>query len=501
MRLSLSPSQWSKLLLFLACMVLLLTGFPVSSEAQSHADRGAARRLMAEMSEEETESADPSEGDSDFRSSNFENADFDAGMEDLDYDFRKSRSKEEDAPKKIRNSSSRSSKSGSAAKRTSRMNEEEEEEWNETETEEDQDLKSGSSSKKRRSGTSSRTGSSEKKKKSSADTKKRTGSSRSEKSGRSSKTKGKRNVQKEEVPEDTRTPEEKERDRMAYFRETGIWRWPELTETQIETEIEKQKKYLEEIKAKFPRTVYYESEHFFYLTDAPQPIAMECMKYLEAMFARLCEMFEFPKGSRVWTGKCIVCAFAFQQDFLRFEQEFFGATANKFTGASGLAHMSSDGNVLISLFYGNISTMAERWRFIGVLVHESTHGFMHRYRARQSLPLWLEEGIADTMPAVIVPADRQAGLKQRSGLNQMRQTGSVGGLMQSAGPLEAWQYGIASGLVQFMLKQNPHGFKEFLDSIKDGKDWVEALKETYRCTPEELLFHFGRANRIPRLTF
>ena len=105
------------------------------------------------------------------------------------------------------------------------------------------------------------------------------------------------------------------------------------------------------------------------------------------------------------------------------------------------------------------------------------------------------------MPAVIVPADRQAGLKQRSGLNQMRQTGSVGGLMQSAGPLEAWQYGIASGLVQFMLKQNPHGFKEFLDSIKDGKDWVEALKETYRCTPEELLFHFGRANRIPRLTF
>lgn len=501
MRLSLSSNRWSRSLLLLVCALLFLSGLPVSSEARSHAERNSARRLMAEMSEdeieetEETDSARETGSDDDpeevfdFRMTNFENADLDDESDDaVSDDESDDESDDADAGRvsksKKRSSATRSSskngekKKGSASgssspkKRPDSKTDREDDERN--------DQKSGVKTRKKDSGKSSASGS---------------------RSGKSSRTKSKRNAKKEAEPEDTRTPEEKERDRRAYFEQTGIWRWPELTETQFETEIEKQKKYLEEIKAKFPRTVYYESEHFFYLTDAPKPIALECMKYLEAMFARLCEMFEFPKGSRVWHGKCIVCAFAFQQDFLRFEQEFFGATADKFTGASGLAHMSSDGNVLISLFYGNISAMAERWRFIGVLVHESTHGFMHRYRARQSLPLWLEEGIADTMPAVIVPADRQAALKQRSGLNQMRQTGSVGGLMQSAGPLEAWQYGVASGLVQFMLKQNPHGFKEFLDSIKDGKDWVEALKETYRCTPEELLFHFGRANRIPRLTF
>ncbi|MDO4627944.1 MAG: hypothetical protein Q4C70_02045 [Planctomycetia bacterium] len=325
--------------------------------------------------------------------------------------------------------------------------------------------------------------------------------SSSKKKPKTSASRNRKKPNKEEEPEDTRTPEERERDRMAYYRETGIWRWPEVTDTMYEQEITRQEKYLEDIKAKFPRTIYYESEHFYYLTDAPKPIALECMKYLEAMYARLCEVFEFKKDARVWTGKCIVCAFAYQQDFLRFEQEFFSESAHQFTGATGLAHLSSDGNVLISLFYGDISKMENRWKFIGTLVHETTHGFLHRYRARQRIPLWVNEGIADFMVSVIVPADRQPALKQQSALKQMRQFGSVGGLMTTDGPLEAWQYGVASGLVGFMLKYDSHAFKTYLDDMKDGKEWTEALKEHYKCTPEELLFQFGRANRIPRLTY
>lgn len=342
----------------------------------------------------------------------------------------------------------------------------------------------------------------------SAKSKKSKKSQTSEKSKKSSSVKEKNTVGKkgkgkdvEPVEEDTRTPEEKERDRMAYYQETGIWLWPELTDEQFEAEIQRQKNYLEEIKAKFPKTVYYESEHFFYLTDAPKPIAEECLKYLEAMFARLCQMFDFPKDAKVWSGKCIVCAFIFQQQFLEFEQQFFHSTANQFTGASGLAHTSSDGSVLISLFYGDISKIEKRWQFIGVLVHETTHGFVHRYRARQGIPLWLNEGMADFMAGVIVPADIQCRLKQQSGLKMMRQTGSVGGLLQADSQLDAWQYGVASGLVGFIFKSKPHGFKTFLDEIKDGKDWIDALKDNYNCTPEELLIQFGRANRIPMLRF
>ncbi len=423
-----------------------------SLQAQTRTEKNSARKLMLELSEDE----DTLDAEAD--------ADFDWNADDKDGErsvsskrtAKNSREGNVSAVKSSASKTSGKSKSGSSSKSKK--------------SSESKDLTRGSSSKKSETGGRQIVG----------------------------REKGKKNNKE---PEDLRTPEEKERDRLKYFERTGIWRWPELTREQYEVAIEKQKEYLEEVKAAFPQTVYYESEHFFYLTDAPKAIATECLKYLEAMFARLCKIFEFPPGSVVWNGKCIVCAFVFQRQFSQFEQKFFSQSAQEFAGASGLAHLSSDGNVLISLFYGDVSEIEARWKFIGILVHETTHGFMHRYRARQRLPVWLEEGIADSMPVVIVPADRQTFLKQRSGLEQMRRTGSVGGLMTAQERIEVWQYGIASGLVMFLIKQNSHNFKQFLDDVKDGKDWETALRDHYRCSAEELLFHFGRANRVPGLTF
>ena len=322
--------------------------------------------------------------------------------------------------------------------------------------------------------------------------------SKTEKASKSKNSK-KRGV-KEEIPEDTRTFEEKEADRMAHYRETGVWLWPELSPEQLEARAAAQKELLEKIKAAFPNTqlVYYESEHFYYLTDAPQPIAKTCLTSLEKMYASLCGMFGFPKDHQVWFGKCIVAAFVHQQNFLMFEQQFYG-TAAQFASASGLAHQSSDGDVLVSTFYGDISTPEKQWKFIGTLVHETTHGFVHRYRARGELPLWLNEGIAEFMAYSICPADRQVPLKRKRGLEMMQRTGSVGGLLFMDQRIEVWQYGVASGMVEFLLRKDAKAFKPMIDEIKDGKPWQDALKDAYQWTPEEFLFAFGRMNRIPML--
>ncbi|MDO4569974.1 MAG: hypothetical protein Q4D38_06315 [Planctomycetia bacterium] len=310
----------------------------------------------------------------------------------------------------------------------------------------------------------------------------------------------KKKGKKAKEPEDTRTFEEKERDRIAHFKETGIWLWPELSDEQFEKRTTEQKEYLEKVKAAFPQLplAYYESKHFFYLTDAPPLIANQCLQYLEAMHEKLSQIFGFPKDHPVWYGKCIVVAFVHQQNFQLYEQTFF-QNNSMFEGASGLAHTRSDGDVVISLFYGDVSRAEGRWRFFGVLVHETTHGFVHRYRARQEVPLWLNEGLAEFMACTIIPADRQVPLKQKKGLEMMRQTGSVGGLLDEEMRLDLWQYGVTSGLVMHIFKQNPKAFVEFFDSVKDGKEWRQALMDSYKCTPEEMLIHFGRANRIPQL--
>lgn len=319
------------------------------------------------------------------------------------------------------------------------------------------------------------------------------------KAAKTSKTaKKKKKPGEEEEPEDTRTPEERELDRIRHFRETGIWLWPEITEEELVKIDAEQREYLESVKRAFPtiRLHYYETTHFFFLTDAPQPIAVECVHYLEAMYVKLCELFAIPAEKQVWRGKCTVIAFAAQQHFVEFEVKFYQNTAVRPT-TTGLAHQRSDGEVKISMYFGDVTRMEKRWQFMGTMVHECTHGFCHRYKSRQNLPTWLEEGLCEFVAMSVVTKDTQVRRKQDAGLRQIRTLPSVGGMLTSAGPLDAWQYGVASGIVHFLLTKKTKGVGQLLDLIKDGTPWEEALKEAYNCTPEEMLVAFGRQLRPP----
>ncbi|MDO5113783.1 MAG: hypothetical protein Q4E67_05360 [Planctomycetia bacterium] len=290
-------------------------------------------------------------------------------------------------------------------------------------------------------------------------------------------------------------------------KETIFWldggdNWPILSEEKDREVVEGQKQKMELIRQTFSRNslVLYESEHFLYLTDAPPRIAKECVEYLERMHVRLREIFGLPETCRVWYGKGMVVAFLQQSHFQQFEAHFF-QTQNTFSEALGLAHLMGDGNVLISLYYGDISQVRLRWRFIATLVHEMTHGFVHRYQSPKSLPLWLDEGMADYIAGQIVPACPEVKNKQREALSVMRRSYSVGGMMGATTRLEPWQYGVASGLVDFLLRKDARAFPVFLQKIKAGLPWPQALVETYRGTPEQLLRAFGQENRLPRLDF
>ena len=61
------------------------------------------------------------------------------------------------------------------------------------------------------------------------------------------------------------------------------------------------------------------------------------------------------------------------------------------------------------------------------------------------------------------------------------------------GFLAAGQYGMATALVDYLLRSNPKGFRAMIDSIKLGESWQSALKKSYRMTPEQLTQQFGAA--------
>jgi len=297
----------------------------------------------------------------------------------------------------------------------------------------------------------------------------------------------------EEPPADEETlRRQKEAQRLEFHRRTGVWLWPELSEQQQQEAVARQKSFLKTVAEAFPALPLrvYESEYFLFASDMPPMQVQIYTPYLDQMYKHLSNAFGIERGTNIWVGKAVVIVFSLRESYERFEQQFFNTPAGE---SAGRAHQKGDGTVIIVFPRGQ-----DARTFAGVLVHETTHGFIHRYKSRVFVPTWLNEGMADWTAIAVVPNDPQARIKPEAGKQMMKQTRSLGGLF-NAESLESWQYGAASGLVQFMLRAKPEAFRKLIDAIKLGKPWQEALQETYGVTPEELAFRYGLALGVPGL--
>ena len=51
---------------------------------------------------------------------------------------------------------------------------------------------------------------------------------------------------------------------------------------------------------------------------------------------------------------------------------------------------------------------------------------------------------------------------------------------------------MASNLNRFLLQSNRQSYVRFIEGLKEGMKWEEALRDAYGSTPDELLAHYGR---------
>jgi hypothetical protein len=195
----------------------------------------------------------------------------------------------------------------------------------------------------------------------------------------------------------------------------------------------------------------------------------------------------------IWLGKCPVIVFVDKEAFLQFEVNLMNNL--NAANAQGLYHGANDGSVVISAYRGNDPNF-----FGQLLVHETAHGFVHRLRSNVHIESWLNEGIADWIAGVAVPASTAVVRRRSDAIAQMRATQSMGGFFQPGKRLNPTEYGIASSLVDFMLQTDSNLFRAFLMAIKDGYTPEEALKLTYDSTPASLVQSFGASIGVPDLT-
>lgn len=285
--------------------------------------------------------------------------------------------------------------------------------------------------------------------------------------------------------------EEERRKWLARLEARGVEAWPEQeSDDEHAAALAKSRELVEEVITLFPGTQLYETEHFLFTSDMPGEQVEPYIASLDKMYGWMCQLYGVKPGQKVWFGgKAPIIAFVEKSDFDAFEERFFpdarqslGSVANIY----GLCHLSKNGEVLISCYRGNDPS-----DFGQMLVHETSHGFVHRYKTKASLPNWVDEGMADLVGAEIVPTSRAVHNRELKAVQQLAGQKSLGGML-AAERIQAWQYGLASNLNRFLLQASRDNYVRFIEALKEGMKWEEALREAYGSTPEEMLFHYSR---------
>ena len=269
-------------------------------------------------------------------------------------------------------------------------------------------------------------------------------------------------------------------------------KWGQQSPEAMAAALTEQKKFAEEARQRInPKLALYETPFFLLYSDLAPAEAQNCAALLDATYARLAMMFGVPKGQSIWRGKALVFVFANDADYLMFQMKMHDKTMA--TGTVGMCHAYGNGDVHLA-FYRQPNELD----FAHALVHESVHGFLHRYRSPAALPSWVNEGVAEVFAAELVqrPGVTQASTAQaRQDLQTRRDLAK----MFESDQIVAWQLSVARTLVEFMINQNRKGYVEFINGIKDGLTWQDAMTQKYGVSLEQLLRAYGNFMGVPGL--
>ena len=285
------------------------------------------------------------------------------------------------------------------------------------------------------------------------------------------------------------------RDAAERMRANGVEPWPVLSSQQHAAEVASLKAFVQQVQGSFPGLELVETHEFLVATDIlPEQVA-PFVASLDSMHDFLCTLYGIPQGEPVWKGKCLVFAFTREDDFLAFEGRFMRTQPQ---GVHGLCHQRSDGRVVMACYRGN-----DPAAFAHMLVHETSHGFNHRWLSPARIPSWLNEGLAEWVGSQVVPGSGQIRGKEFQAFEAMRAGGRVGENFfddQRQSRIAPLQYGVASSLVRFLVSRDRKRFAQFVQLVKEGNSAEEALAATYRASLDELLVVYGRAIGVPNLT-
>ena len=227
-----------------------------------------------------------------------------------------------------------------------------------------------------------------------------------------------------------------------------------------------------------------ETTYFTLCGDLPAAEMQRWGRELDAMYARVGEVLGLPRDVNLFWGKCVILAFQKEDTFKLVEAAVFNHKA--MPGLRGVCHMQGP-RTTVSLFRGN-----DELQFAATLVHETTHGIMHRWGTPMRLPDWANEGFAEWVARACVPRSGVDASRRPQGLAFFRGGGDATKVMALDGAAGTWPgdnaigYSVGYLLVDLMIAEKPSGFAAWVKAVKGGKPWRDSLASDFGADPARL---------------
>lgn len=229
-----------------------------------------------------------------------------------------------------------------------------------------------------------------------------------------------------------------------------------------------------------------ETEHFLLYTDLPRTDAAKWIMQLEKTFEALQRLFQIPdsngqKGDfrsfRGCWGKVVVLVFGEQDRFRLVEAESFKHLVPQ--AAVGVCHPQGPKTFI------NMHHQVDDAMFEWSLIRETVHAYMHRYRTPRRLPAWANEGLGEFVAALMVDDPALVKQRRKNGLEFIRGGGNINAVLDLTYAEQTWPgpqgigFPVGALLTELMLQEKPKRYIEWVNAVKDGKDWQEALQKEF----------------------
>jgi hypothetical protein len=256
--------------------------------------------------------------------------------------------------------------------------------------------------------------------------------------------------------------------------------WPIATDAERAEALQEMKDFTEgALRSVNARWTPLETEYWMIYSDLDRRETAELGRRMDRMYLKVADMFALPKGLNLFHGKGVCIVSGDEARYRAIEMAAFDQMVPP--GCIGLCHMVGP------------KVIVNAWRspnddqFMATLVHEATHGIMHRYGTPARLPLWAEEGYAEFVAARSFdssPVDRTRGDQGRRFIQEGNATlpflASDGVDGQWPGP-RAEGYAVGYLAVCLMIDQRGTAFGEWVKDVKAGVPWETALKSRFGC--------------------